>query len=629
MTQMVRPALVIACALYLAGMVGDSGPVAYVPEAASQATLPAVSLDSGLSDAALTRSLRAPGKAAPALVAINAVDYPLATYVPAATTNYSVASRPQGYPVDMIVIHDIEGSTASAITAFQDPARHGSAHYVISYQGKVYQMVLESNIAWHAGNWDYNTRSIGIEHEGYAWTPGLYRLAEYRASAHVAASICSRWGVQLDRSHVIGHNQVPDPNHPGLYGGLDHHTDPGPYWNWTYYLAYAKGYANSLPSPPHMMVDPVAVPWDQRATVTWQPTPTCRKPITGYRVTLQPGNIVQNLLGTATSASVSGLTNGTTYSFTVTAINADGQSTLMSNSVIAGPHCATSSLTGSPVSPQLLGTQLQLSAASTGCPNPRYEYSLKYPDGSWAVVKPFGSSGTLSWDTALYPLGTYTIRAVANQAGDGSGPEAFTDVVYSLTEPPPCTSPGLSPANPTQPAGSAVSFTASSAGCPVPLYAYWVQYPDGTWKLQRALSTDPSWSWNTAGLPIGTYTVHVWANHPGHSTRSLEVFASSTLTLTGCTSASLSPAAPSQAAGSSISFAATSVGCLSPQYEYWVQYPSGKWYLKRGFSSAGDWTWSTAGLPAGTYTVHVWANHLGGYMGRLEVFGSSTVTLTG
>ena len=29
-------------------------------------------------------------------------------------------------------------------------------------------MVAEQDIAWHAGNWDYNTRAIGIEHEGYA-----------------------------------------------------------------------------------------------------------------------------------------------------------------------------------------------------------------------------------------------------------------------------------------------------------------------------------------------------------------------------------------------------------------------------------------------------------------------------
>jgi hypothetical protein len=625
MMAMSRPALVIACAIYVAGVMGDSASVVLVPEATKVADVTIVAAGG----AALSQGDVEVAGNITSVPAITAVGYPLAVWVPAAATNYTVADRPTDYPVDMIIIHDIEGSTASAITAFQNPTRHGSAHYVISYRGRVTQMVDESDIAWHAGNWDYNTRSIGIEHEGYAYTPGLYTLAEYRASAHVAASICSRWGVQLNRTHVIGHSQVPDPNHPGLYGGLEHHTDPGPYWNWSYYMSYARGYANSLPSPPHMQVDPVAVPWDQRATVSWQPTPTCRKPITSYKVTLQPGNILQTLAGTATSASFSGLTNGTSYSFTVTAINADGQSTLQSNSVIAGSHCATSSLDVTPTSPQLLGTQLRLAAGSTICPNPRYELSLRYPNGTWTVLKSLGSASTLTWDTALYPLGIYTVRAAANQAGDGGAPEAYTDVTYSLTEPPPCTSPGLSPAGPTQPAGSAVNFTASATGCPVPLYEYWVQYPDGTWKMQRTFSTDPTWSWNTSGLPIGTYTVHVWINHPGRSTKTLEIFGSSTVTLTGCTSATLSPDTTTQAVGSSIDFTATSAGCLNPQYEYWVQYPNGTWYLKRGFSSTATWTWNTAGLSAGVYTVHVWANHLGGYMKRLEAFGSSTVTLTG
>src|ERR1700730_1001294 len=133
-------------------------------------------------------------------------DYPPATWIPADPHNYTVSNRPQNYNVDMIVIHDTETSFAGAIAAFQDPTRAGSAHYVISRGGSIVQMVLEKDIAWHAGNWDYNTRAIGIEHEGYAYVYGYYTTAEYNASAALAASICSRWGVPLDRAHVIGHS---------------------------------------------------------------------------------------------------------------------------------------------------------------------------------------------------------------------------------------------------------------------------------------------------------------------------------------------------------------------------------------------------------------------------------------
>jgi len=31
--------------------------------------------------------------------------------------------------------------------------------------GEITQIVQVKNIAWHAGVWDYNKRSIGVEHE--------------------------------------------------------------------------------------------------------------------------------------------------------------------------------------------------------------------------------------------------------------------------------------------------------------------------------------------------------------------------------------------------------------------------------------------------------------------------------
>src|SRR6266852_8998038 len=159
-------------------------------------------------------------------------DYGPAVWNPANPANYTVANRPPNYPVQMIIIHDIEGTTGSAIARFQDPSAAASAHYIVSDNGQITQMVAEKDIAWHAGNWDYNTRAIGIEHEGYAYGPNWYTPTMYQVSAQLIASICSRWGVPMDRQHVIGHYQVPDPDNPGLYGGTDHHTDPGTNWDW-------------------------------------------------------------------------------------------------------------------------------------------------------------------------------------------------------------------------------------------------------------------------------------------------------------------------------------------------------------------------------------------------------------
>jgi hypothetical protein len=276
------------------------------------------------------------GAAAPATTAA-LPDYPQATWVPADPANYSTANRAHDYPVDMIVIHDTEGSYGSAIQEFQNPATQASAHYVVSDLGQITQMVAEKDIAWHAGNWDYNTRSIGIEHEGFASGPSWYTTAMYQASAHLAASICSRWGVPMDRNHVIGHYEVPDPNNPGLYGGSGHHTDPGVNWDWYTYIGLAQTYASQLPSPPRLGPDPVGRPGNQMVTLSWQPAHTCYAPITGYTIVMQPGNVTQNVAGSVTSAVFSGLTNGTAYTFTVTAHNAQGQDSLTSAPVTPDP----------------------------------------------------------------------------------------------------------------------------------------------------------------------------------------------------------------------------------------------------------------------------------------------------
>ena len=62
------------------------------------------------------------------------------------------------------------------------------------------------------------------------------------------------------------------------------------------------------------------------AKVTWTAATPDGRPISGYTVTASPGGKQAKVGGTATSASVSGLTNGTRYSFTVTATNAFGDS---------------------------------------------------------------------------------------------------------------------------------------------------------------------------------------------------------------------------------------------------------------------------------------------------------------
>lgn len=157
----------------------------------------------------------------------SAVDYPLAEWIPASTSNYTASSRPGSYPVTYVVIHVAQETYADTLSIFQNPQKKVSAHYVVrSRDGHIAQCVRERNIAWHAGNWDYNTRSVGIEHEGWVDKPEYFTSALYEQSAALTADICAAYGIPKDREHIIGHYEVP---------GSDH-TDPGPYWDWSRYI---------------------------------------------------------------------------------------------------------------------------------------------------------------------------------------------------------------------------------------------------------------------------------------------------------------------------------------------------------------------------------------------------------
>lgn len=160
-------------------------------------------------------------------------------WVPASSSNYTDDSRGSA---SHVVIHTTQGSYSGTVSWIQNPASSVSAHYVVrSSDGEVTQMVQEEDIAWHAGHWDTNKASVGIEHEGYVEDPGRwYTDAMYRASAELTRDICDRYGIPKDRSHVIAHAEVPGCGTPGG-GGAGCHTDPGSGWDWNYYMSLVTG----------------------------------------------------------------------------------------------------------------------------------------------------------------------------------------------------------------------------------------------------------------------------------------------------------------------------------------------------------------------------------------------------
>lgn len=79
----------------------------------------------------------------------------------------------------------------------------------------------------------------------------------------------------------------------------------------------------TIAAPPSAPVSVIAAPGNASATVSWSPPSSPGTyPVTSYQVTASPGG--QSCLTSSTSCTISGLTNGTTYTFTVVALSGAG-----------------------------------------------------------------------------------------------------------------------------------------------------------------------------------------------------------------------------------------------------------------------------------------------------------------
>ncbi|MEV4578016.1 N-acetylmuramoyl-L-alanine amidase [Nonomuraea jabiensis] len=149
--------------------------------------------------------------------------------------HYDLANRPFSQKIEYIIIHDMEGYFDSSIRLNQDPKYGASWQYSVrSSDGHIAQHIKGKDVAWQAGNWYVNAKSIGIEHEGFlAEGSTWYTEAMYRSSARLVRYLAFRYGIPLDRAHILGHDNVPGTL-PTTVKQM--HEDPGPFWDWAHYF---------------------------------------------------------------------------------------------------------------------------------------------------------------------------------------------------------------------------------------------------------------------------------------------------------------------------------------------------------------------------------------------------------
>lgn len=132
-------------------------------------------------------------------------------------------------PIDMLVLHYTDmDTTEAALARLVDPESRVSAHYVVSERGEVYQLVSETERAWHAGESHWrgsaaiNARSIGIEiaNRGHSNDYPDFPQVQMDAVIALCKDIIQRYNIP--ERNVVGHSDI----------AFLRKVDPGEKFDW-------------------------------------------------------------------------------------------------------------------------------------------------------------------------------------------------------------------------------------------------------------------------------------------------------------------------------------------------------------------------------------------------------------
>ncbi|GIF09726.1 fibronectin type III domain-containing protein [Actinoplanes siamensis] len=227
-----------------------------------------------------------------------------------------------------------------------------------------------------------------------------------------------------------GGRRVPVTGTSTVVDGLDNGTE------YTFAVVATNAVGNSPASAPSDRVTPAqprvpGAPYvtdtyarDTAVRVSWSPPDTGATGVTRYVVTAAPGGATAEADGSATEAIVSGLTNGTAYTFTVTAVNGIG--------------AGAASPPSDPVRPVAASVPLKPSLGPLVRLNGRIDAQWTAPtDGGSAItgytvtVQPGGRTIAIPGDTTVAGItgltnGTaYTISVTATNAAGTGAPATF------------------------------------------------------------------------------------------------------------------------------------------------------------------------------------------------------------
>ncbi len=308
-----------------------------------------------------------------------------------------------------------------------------------------------------------------------------------------------------------------------------------------------------VPGPP---TDVIAVAGDGRAMVSWTgPVDDGGSPVTGYVVTPIVGGVAQTprpFASTATSQTITGLANGTTYAFTVAAVNAIGTGADSDPSSPVTPSGVA--LTATP-NPTVTGETVVLRAESTvGATG-----SITFLDGTTLLGVRTVTDGVATLAVSKLGVGAHDLTATYRKTSTSTPVvsevlehqvTAGSTAVALATDPAPtvtgqatritATVTAVAPAT-GHPSGTVAFYESGDllgrAGLVTGTAGLTVRFSAGARSITAVYEGHPSWTGSTSGAP------HVHQVDPAASTIDLTASPSTggTTTIVRATLATVAP----------------------------------------------------------------------------------------
>lgn len=150
-----------------------------------------------------------------------------------------------GAKVNKVIVHYNAGNLTVEGCYSVWQTRAASAHYQVESSGRIGQLVWDKDTAWHAGNWNANISSIGIEHANQS--DGTITESCLDNGAHLVAAICKSYGLGRPQwlVNVFPHKYFSATSCPGqIYGSQkDAYIKRAQQW-----YDYMTGSSSSKPS---------------------------------------------------------------------------------------------------------------------------------------------------------------------------------------------------------------------------------------------------------------------------------------------------------------------------------------------------------------------------------------------